>query len=342
MKKSKLLLMGLVLGMSTALSACSALEYPSFGPLPEGEKYDVGILLPVTHDALGQAVDGFVDGLKDGGFESGKNLNVITKNAEGSSDDQLTFAKNLMDTCDLTLGVGTGAAKDLKSAQRNKGSKNPILFTAVTDPVDAKLVNSNEKPGGFVTGSSDAAPIVDQIGLIKDCIPTVDKIGIFYTQTETNSEVQARQAKAAIDDLGGITSVIRTCTNSTDISTAITSLVAEDGLDAIYIPTDNNVAANMNYVKSAVKGKNILVVSGEEGQLKGGAQITLSISYFELGKRCGEMAVKILKGEAKPQDLPVVTMTKNDCNFVMSSANLADAGVTLPQEILDKCTDIDK
>lgn len=337
MKTKKLLLLGLALGISGAMSACTSTPYPTFGP---DVNATVGVLLPVTHDALNEAVRGFEEALSDKDFVGNRKIEIVKKNAQGNSDDQLTMAKTLIDTCDLTLGVGTGAAKDLKSAQKNKGSNNPILFTAVTDPVDANLVKSLEKPGGLVTGSSDAAPIDAQISLIKACKPDVDKIGIFYTQTETNSVVQAKQAKAAIEKMEGVNAIIKTCTNSTDISTAITSLVAEDGLDAIYIPTDNNVAANMNYVKSAVKSKNILVVSGEEGQLKDGAHITLSISYFQLGKRCGEMAQKILNGEAKPENLPVVTMGTEDCNYFLSSENLADAGVTLPDNIVQMCTDI--
>lgn len=339
MKKSKLMLFGLALAMSSTLVGCSSLQYPTFGSLAEGEKYNIGILLPLTHDALGKAVDGFVSGLNDGGFVQDNNINLIMKNAQGNADDQLTMAKSLMDTCVLTLGVGTGAAKDLKSSQSNKGSKNPILFTAVTDPVDAKLVSSLENKTGYVTGTSDAAPIEEQIKLIKEAIPEADKVGIFYTQSETNSKVQAVQAKAAIEELG-MEAVVKTCTNSTDISTAISSLVTTNGLDAIYLPTDNNIAANMNYVKQEVKNKGILVVASEEGLLEKGAHITLSISYFDLGKRAGEMAVSILNGEKKPNEIPVGMMTKDDCEYVMSSDNLIDAGVIIPETLTSKFRDI--
>ena len=103
---------------------------------------------------------------------------------------------------DLTLGIGTGASKALYSAQINSGSTNPILFTAVTDAVAAELVESNENSGNYITGTSDANPVEAQISLIKECLPDAKKIGIIYTQSEVNSEVQANEAKEEAERQG--------------------------------------------------------------------------------------------------------------------------------------------
>ena len=336
MKKTKLFTLLLV--AAPILTACGEkFQYPDFGNLKDGEKYKIGILLPVEHDALNKAADG----LKEAGWEDGKNVEFDARNAQGSADQQRVLAKTLIDNCILTLGLGTGASLDLVTVQEEKGSKNPILFTAVTDPVDAELVESLEQPGGYVTGTSDAQPIDAQIGLIKTCMPDADKVGIFYTAKEPNSVVQAKQAKAAIE-AAGMTAVTKTCNDSTDIETSLASLVASDGLDAIYVPTDNNVAANMNFVSDAVKGKGILVVSGEEGMLEKGGQITLSVDYTNLGKVTGQMAAQILKGEKKPSELPVVSMGKEECKKVLNSKWLNDAGIVLPDDVLNQFEDIAK
>ena len=300
----------------------------------------VGILLPQEHGALNNAKDGFIEALSEGGYSTkAGNLKVIVKNAQGNADDQKTMAKSLMSKCDLTLGIGTGAATDLKSAQFTSGKTSPVLFTAVTDPVDAGLVNSLEAPGGNITGTSDAQPIDAQIELIKECIPNVDKIGVFYTETESNSQVQAIQAKEAIEKIGA-SCVIKTCKDSTDVATAVTALAQTEGLDAIYIPTDNNVAANMGVVLNNTASKGILLVGGEENQLNAGAHITLSINYTELGKRTGKMGVQILNGENTPSEIPVVTMTKDECEYVMNSDNLATSKIEIPQTIKDQCRDL--
>ncbi len=338
MKKLSIIKLGAVL-ISLALTSCSNYTYPEFGPVKEGEKYNIGILLPVTHSALNNAAEGFKKGLQEAGWEEGKNIAITTKNAEGKDDDLRTMAKSLIANNVLTLGLGTGATEQLKSAQKNRGTKNPILFSAVTDPVGAGFAKSLEQPGGLITGSSDAQPVEAQIDLIKTVMPTADKVGIFYTISESNSEAQALDAKAEIE-AQGMTAVIRTCSDVNDLDTSLAALLATEGLDAIYIPTDNNVAANMLKVKAAAKGKGILVVGGEVGMLEG-AHITISVDYVTLGQRTGEMAAQILNGEKKPEDLPVYVMPAAECGNFYSSANLADAGVVLDPTVLANFTDVD-
>lgn len=324
-----------LLAVLPIITGCTTYSYPDFN---KDGHYKVGILLPVEHAALNASKDGFIDSLNKAGWVKDNNIEIIVKNAQGSSDDQRSMAKSLIGECHLTLGLGTGATADLKSAQKNRGSKNPILFSAVTDPVDAKLVASNEKPGGLVTGASDAQPIGEQINLIKAVMPSADKVGVFYTIQESNSGIQAKQAKEAIT-AAGMAPVIKTCTSVNDIQTSLASLVSEPGLDAIYIPTDNNIAANMQYVVNATRGKGILVVCGEENMCAQGGHITLSVDYTVLGERTGDMAVKILNGEKRPEELPVYTMKADDCVKVMNSTLLAEAGIEIPSAIASEFVD---
>ena len=326
--KKTLLLTTLALGV-VALSGCGG----------QG-KTKIGILQPVEHSALSAARLGFQDALAKKGFDANK-VEFIYHNAGQSSSDLASLAKDLVGRCDMTFGIGTGAAQALKSAAIDKGKTNPILFSAVTDPVDAGLVTSLRNGSGFITGTSDMNPVADQVSLIKDCNPDVDKVGIMYTQTETNSKVQADLAKAELEK-EGIAAVVKTCSGPADISATALALAAEDGIDAIYVPTDNNIAANPSSVKSAVQGKGILVVAGEESIMAACGSITLSVDYSKLGNMTGDMAASILAGEKKAGEIPVGSMGKDECEYVCSTANAIAAGVTIPDEILAKCRDISK
>ena len=319
MKRRGLLLPLLVLPMFASITACNQ----NNGPV-------IGILQPVEHEALGAARQGFIAGLKDNGYASVK---IDYRNAGGNDADMNLYAKSLVDSSDLILGIGTGASKILKGAEINAGLSKPLLFTAVTDPVDAGLVESKDNPRGFVCGTTDANPVEEQIALVKEFKPSASKIGIMYTQTEENSKVQSDQAEAAIKK-AGMTADIKTCSNSSDIKATAEALVA-DGVDAIYIPTDNNIAANMNAVKSAAISGHTLVVCGEENMLKSGGHITLSIDYYNLGYNTGVMAASILKGEKKTTDYPVVPVPASNCSYVMSSKNLTDCGLTMPESMLN-------
>lgn len=327
MKKNLIKALFLLPASAAILSGCNS------------TKNQIGILMPVEHVALQAAADGFVEGLKASGLKEGKDFSIKLMNAGGKDADVVAYSKTLVAESKMTLGVGTGASKALLSASIDKGSTKPVLFTAVTDPVGEKLVSSIENGSGFVTGTSDAQPIAAQIELLKECLPAADKIGILYTQSETNSVVQANQAKDAAEALG-LSVVTQTCTGPSDISSTAAALCAVDGLDAIYIPTDNNIAANTNAVKQEANAKGILIIAGEEGMVKSGGHVTLSIDYRELGIRTGKMAAQILKGEKEPGQIPVGTMAKEECEYVYSSANLAGSGITLPETVISKCRDV--
>ena len=297
---------------------------------PNKETINVGILQPVEHSALGAARRGFEDAINSAGLKN--KIKIDYRNAGGNDADLVTLAKNLVDDNDINLGIGTGASKALLGAQVNAGIKKPLLFTAVTDPVDAGLVKNADNPSGFVCGTTDANPVEAQIALVKEFKSTATKVGIMYTQTEENSKVQSDQAEAAIR-AAGMTADVKTCSNSSDIKATAEALVA-DGVDAIYLPTDNNIAANMNAVKQAAISGNVLIVCGEENMLLEGGHITLSIDYYNLGKNTGEMAVELIKNTKKPTDYKVVAVPASNCSYVYSSKNLSDAGLTMPAEML--------
>lgn len=331
--KTKLFALFALLSFGATLTSC--------GDNEKSDTYEIGVLLPVEHVALQTCADGFKEGLIESGLVENKDFSIKVMNAGGNSADLTAYAKQLVSESNMTFGLGTDSAKQLKAATIDKGLLNPVLFSAVTDPVGAELVKSFENGTGICTGTSDAQPIEEQIKLIKECLPEADKIGIIYTQSESNSKVQADQAEAAAIS-AGLEVEIQTVTGAADINSTALALASVSGMDAIYLPTDNNIASHMNDIMQAANSKHVLLVAGEEGMLVNGAHITLSIDYKELGKVTGRQAASIIKDGKKAYEIPVVKMNKEDCEYVFSSKNIAGAGISLPQEIVEKCRDISK
>lgn len=295
-------------------------------------------ILTLGFEAVDVAADGFLDELTKAGIS----YNAI-KRIPSDDSDRSVQALDLASQCSYLLGLGTDNSKSLKAAVEGKGKAETttLFFTAVTDPVAEGLVPSNDNGSGFVCGTTDMNPVAEQIELIKECIPSVDKVGIFYTASENNSVIQANMAIEVLNTKG-IAPVVKTCMGPTDISSNIIELAGTEGLDAIYIPTDNNIAKNGTVaVSQAVEGKNILVVCGEEGMLKDCGAITLSINYENLGRLTGKMAVQVIKGEKKAKDIPVGSLPLEELEYVMSLNNASKAGVTIPESVQNKCRNID-
>lgn len=325
--KKKLLLLSLLPLTIGALTGCKK----------ESGGVKIG-LLTLGFEAVDIAADGFLAELKAAGIKYS-----AIKRIPRDSSNRGTQALDLASQCNYLLGLGTDNSKALKAAVEGKGKAETttLFFSAVTDPVAEGLVPSMDNGSGFVCGTTDMNPVAEQIELIQECIPGVDKVGIFYTVSENNSAIQANMAKEKLE-AEGITPVIKTCMSATDISSNIVDLVSTAGLDAIYIPTDNNIAANgTRAVAQAVANKNILVVCGESGMLKSCGAVTLSIDYENLGRLTGKMAVQVIKGEKKAKDIPVGSLPIEELEYVMSLNNAKQAGVTIPDSVQAKCTNLD-
>ena len=310
MKKTKLLTLLPLMLTPFMMTGCS------------NESTDIGILQFGEFAALDNAREGFIQGLKDAGFGD---LKIDVQNAKAIAATNSTLAKGMVSNKHkLNLAIATPCATALKAAQENIGSTTPLLFTAVTDPVGAGLLKDNNAPEGFVTGTSDLQPeeaLGNQIKLTKKMIPDAKKLGIFYCANEQNSRVQAQMA-SEVAKAEGLEVVEKTCVDQFTIKTNIAELAAD--VDAIWIPTDNTVASNMAKVKDGLGQNKTLVIVGEEGMLDGG-QVTVSISYYDLGVKTAELAAKILKGTAV-KDIPVFFNTADTCSYTFSKKNLEDAG----------------
>lgn len=294
--KLKLLLSAAMVSL-IGLAACSSQEN-------KGEKegyYQVGVLQVVEHGSLDASYQGFIEGLEENGLKEGDNLTVTYQNAQGAQDQLNTMSQKLVkERPNLLLGIATPAAQALLSAS----SDIPIVVTAVTDLEEAKLVKSNESPGGNLTGVSDQVPIEKQLDLLISVAKKAEKIGIMYNGGEANSVLQAKQAKAYLEKQG--IAVKELTANTTNDVQQVTESLAKD-VDGIYIPTDNTFASAMTLVGDVAKEKQIPVVAGSIEMVQDGGLATFGIDYHALGKQTGDMAAKILKGERQTTDYPVET-----------------------------------
>ena len=296
-------------------------------------EFRIGIVQYVSAGALDNAREGIEEALEKGGFVNGKNVKITVYNPQAKSEDLATMAEQAIQDNDLVFAIATPVALVLKAEAEKQGSDIPILFTAVTDPVASGIIASATKPGGNISGTSDMNPVADQIALAKELGITVNKVGIVFTSSESNSLIQANLADAKCKELG-FTLVQRQISTVNDLQSAVTDLVENEKVDVMYIPTDNIVADNMNTVATICNNNKVITICGEEGLVSDGGIVTLGINYKELGKLTGEMAVKVLNGEAKVGDLAVATLTKFE--LVINKKVATEAGITLPEALLAK------
>ncbi|HFI0747090.1 TPA: ABC transporter substrate-binding protein [Streptococcus suis] len=276
-----------------ALAACSSgLEEKS----TEGA-VKVGVLQYMEHESLTAAREGFVAELADNGYKEGDKLVLDYQNAQGDQANLQTISEQLIDSNDLVLAIATPAAQSLATVS----TETPILFTAVTDPISADLVESLEKPGGLLTGTSDQAPIDKQVELLGQAVPDAKTVGILYTTSERNSEVQVEQAEKLLKE-AGYKVVLKGITSSNEVQDATTSLMKD--VDAVFVPTDNTVAATMSMIGELSAEHKVPVIGGSTDMVDQGGLLTYGTNYEALGRQTAKMAIKIIEGE-KVSEVPV-------------------------------------
>jgi putative ABC transport system substrate-binding protein len=292
---------------------------------------EVGIIQYMEHVALDSARDGFITALKDNGYVEGENITFDIQNAQGDQTNLSTISDRFVsNNVDLVLAIATPAGQSIAG----KTTKIPILGTAITDYEAARLVQSNEAPGLNVSGTTDMNPIKEQIELLVKLVPDAKTVGVLYTSSEDNSILQAAIAREHIEDMG-LKYVEVTVNNSNDVQQATQSIVEK--CDAIYIPTDNTFATAMPTVYGVTSKSGTPVICGEAGMVENGGLATLGINYYDLGYQTGLMAVRILKGEAKPATMPIEKPNKFD--FAINGTVANEIGLEIPADLLEYVID---
>lgn len=318
MKKGKVLAILLVTGLiSTALVGCGKKD----------DVFRIGVSQFVEHAALDASYKGFVDALAEAGYVDGEKIKIDYQNAQGDQSNTSTIATKLVnDNNDLILAIATPSAQAVANATKDI----PVLVTAVTDPYDAGLVESNEVPGGNISGTSDLTPVKKQFELLKQLIPDAKKVAILYTSSETNSKVQAKIAREAAAELG-LETMDATVSNTNEIQQVVESLIGK--VDVIYAPTDNLIAKAMPTVTMVSNANGLPVICGEKGMVEVGGLATYGIDYYELGKLTGEQAVKIIEGKATTEDMPIGYLADEDCELTINEEVAKQLGIEIPADL---------
>ena len=278
--------------------------------------FRIGISQFITHQSLDATREGFVDELAKQGYIEGKNIEIDLQNAQGEQRNLKTISQQLAESSDVVLAIATPSAQSLA----NTTQTTPVIFSAVTDPVSAKLVESREHPGGNVTGTSDQSSdaISTQINLIKKVLPKAKTIGILYTQSEPNSVVQKDEAKRLLEEKG-FTVVEKTILDSNNVKAAAESLMAE--VDMVFVPTDNIISSTMETVKQVSIKHKVPVFGGSTEMIAVGGLYNYGTNYEELGRQTARMLIRVLKGE-KPENIAVELPEKLELH---TNQEMADA-----------------
>lgn len=291
----------------------------------------VAITAIVEHPALDAVRKGVIEELAAAGYKEGENLKIDFQSAQGNTATAGQIAKKFAgDNPDVIVAIATPSAQSVVAATKTI----PVVFSAVTDPVAAKLVPGWEASKTNVTGLSDELPLQPQIDLMKKIIPNLKSVGYVYSPGEVNSTIVLDQLKTALDK-DGITVAAAPAQRTTDVPTAARSLKGK--ADLIYTSLDNNVvSAYESMYKVAVENKLPLVASDTDS-VKRGAVAALGINYHDMGVATGKMVVRILKGE-KAGDIAPQRMDKLD--LYVSKKNAAEQGVTLSDALLKEAKEV--
>lgn len=309
-----------LISMLVLVSGCKKSENKAQENLPT-----IGIAKLLPHPALNAVEQGIQDELKEQNIKVKYDLQ--NANAEVSFINSIA-TKFKTDNVDIAVGIGTPMALALY----NTVQSSPIVFSAITDPVSAKLMPSKDKGGKNITGVSDAVDVEEQLNNFRKIVP-FKKLGLIYTNSEDNSIAMYNETKRVCEKLG-IELVSQAITNISEIKQAAQSLV--DRVDAFYVVTDNNVCSSLSALTDTASAKNIPVFSADPASSMqfGGVLYTSGADYYTLGRITGQQIIEILNGK-KPEDMPTRYVSGVEETKIIIDNNVIKAlGVKIPEELI--------
>ena len=285
----------------------------------------------VEHPALDATRQGLLDGLKAKGYEEGKNLQFEYRTAQGNPAIGVQIARQFVgERPDVLVGIATPTAQALVAATKDI----PIVFTAITDPVGAKLVSNMENPGGNVTGLSDLSPIAQHVELIKELMPDVKSIGVVYNPGEANSVSLMKWLKESAEKQG-VEIVEATALKSADVQTATQVIAAKS--DVIYAMIDNTVASAIEGMVISANQAKTPVFAATTSYIDAGSIAALGFDYYQIGVQTADYVAEILAGK-KPGDIPVRVAKGSD--LVINKTAADKLGITIPQSVMERATSV--
>ncbi|MCI8328945.1 MAG: ABC transporter substrate-binding protein [Oscillibacter sp.] len=327
----------LALALSLSLAACGGEKSPANGNSSTGggedgkDMYLIGISQYGEHASLDNCRIGFLQGLEEAGLKEGVDFKVDYQNA-GFDDNIATQIGTTFsaENVDMMVAVATPSATACFAAAEDKDI--PVVFTAITDPVGAKLDSGN------ITGTSDVLPVEGQLKLIRDLQPHAGTIGIIYTTSEANSvysvgvyEELAASAGFAIESVG--------VTSQAEVTQAVDTLLSR-GVDCLSNLTDNTVVGVLPAILEKTNEAGVPVYGSEVEQMKLGCVAGAGLDYIKLGIQTGQMAAKILRGEATCQDTPYEVIENFD--LYVNPEALGAMGLAIPEDVASTAIDVTK
>lgn len=307
--------------------ALGILWYLTFSPRQTTETR-VGIVQIVSQPLLDATRKGFIDRMAELGYLAEKNVTYDYQNAEGDQSVAVQIIKKFVtEDVSLIFALGTAAAQ----AAVKETKTIPVVFGAITDPVESKLAESLSKPGGNKTGTSDRWPYERQVALIKKLVPTAKKVGIVLNPGESNTVASMQHIRPALakEGLEGIEAPV---SNTAEVLTAASTLVGR--CDALLVPADNTVIAAMASMVKVANENRIPLFVGDIRSVETGALATYGNDYYSIGKKSAEIAVKVLRENVQPGSIPVGLGT--DVDLVINLKAAEKQGVSVPESLLSQ------
>lgn len=306
-----------------AAAAVFALNSLSFA----ADKVKVEITQIVAHPALDSVRKGVEDVLAQQGYKNGENMVLTFQSAQGNITTATQIARQFVgDKPNVIVAIATPSAQTMLAATK----QIPIVFSAVSDPVEAKLVPTMEKPGGNVTGVSDRSPVEDHIKLLKEIKPDLKKLGYLYNSAEANS-VSTLNVLRKLAEKDSIEVIPSAAPKSSDVQAATRALVGK--VDIIYVPTDNTIISVLEGATKVAAETKTPIFTADPSSIGRGAFAAQGIDYYDAGVETGKLVVRILKGE-KVGDISIVTPPARNIKIDLKAAE--KMGITIPQTVLDR------
>lgn len=291
----------------------------------------VAITQIVEHPALDSVRQGVQDELAERGYKSGDNLNWLYENAQGNSGTAAQIARKFVGAePDVIVAIATPSAQTVAAAARSV----PVVFSAVSDPVSAKLVSQLDAPGANITGVTDMLPMARHMDMVLEAVPEAKTIGTVYSPGEANAVALVESLEAELATRN-IKLEKAAATKSSEVLAAARSLAGK--VDAIYLTTDNTVITAAEAVISLGYQAKIPVFAADTDTVARGAVAALGFNYYDVGRQTGDMVVRILQGE-EPADIPVEKVQKLSLHVNPSSAE--KMGLSLPQSLIDRADEV--
>ena len=299
--------------------------------LPAQEARTVAITQIVEHPALDACRKGVVDALGEAGYTVGQNLRIDYQSAQDSAATAVQIARKFVgEQPDAIVAISTPSAQPVVAATQTI----PVIFSAVTDPLEARLVTNLAHPGGNVTGTTDTLPLERHLDLITTISPKAKRIGVVYNPGEANSVATVTRLKT-LAAARGLTVVEAPAPRTSDVLYAARALVGH--ADVIYVPTDNTVVTALEGVVRTGFEAKLPVYAADTDSVKRGALAAVGFNYYDVGRQTGAIVARVLDGEA-PGEIPVESVKRTELFINLRSAERM--GVTVPQSVLDAAGEV--